>query len=568
MPDNMFAAGAPEGKSQEDGMVQLEEYCRNLFSELEAERRYIEPLWKEISDYVLPKFSGWDFKDQDDMTAGEKMYDGAPVAALSRLRDGIFGWLVSPTIPWLEFAPSDPEDANDMEFMKYLRKLKMYLYDVFNRSNFYDAMSEDIGTAAGIGTSVIIVDEAVDLGRPVYTSLHPREVYIAENKYNDVDILVRKYQLTRRQLIEEFGDRYTAKERSEILKGKGQKVFMLHCVFPNRDYINTEEVKLGDKKRIKSVHLLYSGPKPKDQKHSILKVSGMDEQKFQAWRFQHMAGMAYGTCYVMDAIYDIKMIHMQSKTMIEQDQLAARPPLQTSELMKGKLRIQPGGVTYGYDEIKPIFTSVNSQRGDVAISRREQVIKEIMKTDFFMSISQLQQGARDRTAYEIQELKAESAAVLGSVIGRIQSERLEPVVLMTMYIEKEAGRLPAPPEGLADKAFKLQFVGPLAQSQKKYLRVQGVTQGLSAAMQVAQIAPDTLMNIDMNWATRELLIANGFPHEGLVPVEEAKKMQAAAQKQRAAQAQAQMENERITALGRGRNAPEAGSPSNKLMGGQ
>jgi hypothetical protein len=209
--------------------------------------------------------------------------------------------------------------------------------------------------------------------------------------------------------------------------------------------------------------------------------------------------MAYGTCYVMDAIYDIKMIHMQAKTMIEQDQLAAKPPVQTSELMKGKLRIQPGGITYGYDEIKPVFTSVNPQRGDVAIQRREQVIKEIMKTDFFMSISQLQQGARDRTAYEIQELKAESAAVLGSVIGRIQSERLEPVVLMTMYIEQQAGRLPPPPPELADKAFKLQFIGPLAQSQMKYLRVQGITQGLGAAMQVAQQAPDTLMNFDMNW---------------------------------------------------------------------
>jgi hypothetical protein len=293
----------------------------------------------------------------------------------------------------------------------------------------------------------------------------------------------------------------------------------------------------------------------------------MDQQKFQAWRFMRGPGMVYGASYAMDAIYQIKMINMQAKTMIDTDQLAARPPVQTSELMKGKLRIQPGGVTYGYDPVTPIFTGQMAQRGIDAMDRSERIIKGIMKTDFFMSISQLQQSSRDRTATEIMEIKAESAAVLGSVVGRIQSERLEPLVLMTMYIEKEAGRLPMPPEGIdPNKVFALQFVGPLAQSQKKYLRVQGITQGLGAAMQVAQQAPDTLMNFDMNWAVRELAIANGYPYEGLNTLQDTQKMQQQAQEARAAQQQAQMENERLIAMGQGAKGAEPGSPSGMMMG--
>jgi hypothetical protein len=548
---------------------EMEEYCLNLFAELERERRFIEPMWKEISDYLLPKYSGWDFVEEADVTAGQKIFDGAPQDALSRLKDGIVGWLVSPTIPWLEFAPAEAADADDHEFMKYLAKLKMYMYDVFNRSNFYDAISEDIGTCAGIGTSVITVEEAEELGRPIYIPLHPREVYIAENRYREVDILIRKYQITARQLMEEFGDNYTDKEKSEILKGRQQMVTMLHCVFPNKDYEDTEGAKLGDKKKIRSVHLVYKGPKPKMAKTSVLRVSGMDQQKFQAWRFMRGPGMVYGASYAMDAIYQIKMINMQAKTMIDADQLAARPPVQTSELMKGKLRILPGGVTYGYDPVTPIFTGQMAQRGIDAMDRSERIIKGMMKTDFFMSISQLQQSSRDRTATEIMEIKAESAAVLGSVVGRIQSERLEPLVLMTMYIEKEAGRLPIPPEGIdPNKVFTLQFVGPLAQSQKKYLRVQGITQGLGAAMQVAQQAPDTLMNFDMNWAVRELAIANGYPHEGLNTLQETQKMQQQAQEARAAQQKAQMENERLIAMGNGAKAPEPGSAAGMMMGGQ
>ena len=108
---------------------------------MKRERAYVEPMWKEISKFLLPEFSGWDFQIDNDIVAGESIFDGAAIAAHSRLSDGIFGWLVSPTIPWLEFIPKDPKDEDNMVFMKYLKELQMYLYDVFNRSNFYDAIS-------------------------------------------------------------------------------------------------------------------------------------------------------------------------------------------------------------------------------------------------------------------------------------------------------------------------------------------------------------------------------------------------------------------------------------------
>lgn len=553
----------------EKALKELEAYCEAVFKEMERERAYIEPMWKEISDFLLPEFSGWDFEIDEDITAGEKIYDGAAIAAHSRLSDGIFGWLVSPTIPWLEFVPRNKEDENDITFMKYLKELQMYLYDVFNRSNFYDAVSQDLHIGSGIGTSVMVTENAESLGRPIYEPLHPREVYIAENRYKEVDNLARKYQVTHRQLLEEFGDVYDDKTKKEMMQAPEKRVFMRHQVFPNKDYDTSAAIHLGSNKKYLSVHIAHDAPIPKGAKTKILRVSGMDERKFDAWRFSHASGQVYGTCPAMKAIYDIKMINMMSKTMMDSDQLDAIPPLQAPETMKGKLRIAPGGITYGMDEVKELFQRRSSQRGIEAMTRREMIIREHFKTDFFQSISQLQAGSRERTSNEIDQVKAESAAVMGAVVGRIQTERLDPLVRLTLLIEREAKRLPKIPAGLdPSKVFDLRFIGPLAQSQRKYLRVQGITAGLGAAMQLAQVTPEGLMNFDVNWAMRELAIANGYPFEGLRSKEETEKIQAAAREREQAMQQAQLENDRLAAMGRGSRAPEQGSPTSKVMGGR
>lgn len=546
----------------DNGYKELEKHVTAVFSEYKEHRRSIEPLWREISDYLLPQFSNWNFETQryENHPLPEKIFDGSAIAAHSRLADGIFGWLVSPTIPWLAFEPLDPKDRDNKVFTTYLKDLEMYLYDVFNRSNFYDAMAEDIRNSSGLGTSVMTIENAEPLERPIYTPLHPREIFISENRWREADTLYRKYEVTPRQFLEEFKDIYKdTKQHKEIMEQRGM-VTLLHAVYPNLDFIDDGGLKLGENKRYKSVHMILSGaPKPKDRETSILKVSGMDERKFEAHRFSRSSGMVYGRSPAMDAIFDIKMLNVQSKTMADVAQLAARPPVQTSEMMKGKLRIAPGGITYGMDQVVPIMTNFSYPIGIDAMARREQIIKEHFKTEFFQSVSQLQNSARDRTATEIMEIKAEAAAVMGSIVGRVQSERLDPMVRMTMMIEKEAGRLPPFPEGVdPEKIFALKFVGPLAQSQNRYLRVNGIVNGLGKAIEfsMASQRPDLLMNFDLDWAIRELAMSNGYNPQGLVVLKEVQKQRQQQAEQQAAMMQEQMNLERMKAAG----GPKAADP--------
>ena len=86
------------------------------------------------------------------------------------------------------------------------------------------------------------------------------------------------------------------------------------------------------------------------------------------------------------------------------------------------------------------------------------------------------------------------------------------MVHMTMAIEAAAGRLPRPPQGIdPDIALKLSLRGPLAQSQRKFLQVDGITKGLGAAMQIQAMNPDVGMNFKTNAIARTLALANDFP---------------------------------------------------------
>jgi len=553
-------------KEQSEAQKKLVEKIVATFNELKAERRLFEPIWKEITDYIYPRLSGWDYVTDSDITAGEKIFDGTAIACLSKLSDGIYGWLVSPSIDWLKLVPAKKADEDNKPLMEYLRTVLLYLYDVFNRSNFYDAASEAINTGCAIGTSVIYVEEAERLHRPVYTSLHPREVYISENEYQEADVLYRLLEMTARQCVATFGDKMSAKFTEQANRKPEEKFRILHAIYPRGTFGI-----LSDSKPFASVYLLMgkgSGGASGSQA-TLIEEGGLDFQHFEAWRFRRSSGQTYGTCPGMDSIYDVKTMNLMAKTLLDAAQLASRPPLYAPEHLRGNIKVRPGSYTYGPQGGKPepIITTLSYPIGMDAYERRAAIVREHFKTDYFQSISQIQQSSRDRTATEIMEIKAESAAVLGSVVGRIQSEFLEPLVRLTLLIEKKAGRLPAPPAGLdPDIELSVQFVGPLAQAQRKYVRVNGYMNGLSQAMQLANVAPDILMNFDFNHAAREIAIANDYPHDGLIDKREVQKAQAEAQAARAAQAQAEAENQRLVAAGGASKKAESGSPASMAFG--
>ena len=546
-------------------------YMQRL-DELKKLKEPVIPILKEITDYLYPSHAGWDFEDVTS-TAGELIFDGEAIASLSRLKDGLFGWLVNPSLDWLKMLPVRKADEENVEIMRYCAEVEMALYEIFSGSNFYDVMAQDIGDCAALGTSVIYAEPDGQKEKPVYTPIPISEFYISEDRFGHVDTVYREFEMLNRHVLEQFNESLLENQRKTMSRAPDVFARVLHAMEPRVDYIDDGRVKMKDELPFASSYILMGsgGSRPLVTKTgTLLEEGGTSYQRSLAWRFEKRPRSPYGYCPGMSAIYDTKMINLQSKTMADAGQLAAKPPYQAPESLRGKVKVNPGGITYrtGDEEVKPLMTSISYPIGMDAMERRARIIREHFKTEYFMATSQIQQGSRERTKAEIMEMKAESAATLGSVIGRIQSERLDPLVMLTIQMGAEHGWLPKPPKSLGkDYKFKIRYMGPLMQSQRKYIRVQGLTQGLAAMGQMMRMYPDAIYNAKLNDATRELMTASGFPFEFLEEKRAVEQAQAQAAEARAKAEAAQMQNERLAAAGRGARAAEPGSPTAALMGG-
>jgi hypothetical protein len=543
-----------ENQVEKERKAALVSELMGMFDTLKRERLLVEPAWKEVTTYLAPELGAFDFKETLSNRHSDLIFDGSAQAARSRLGYGLFGWLCSPSIDWLKFVPKLKRGAKsaDKQTLDYLEELENYLYEAFAKSNFYAAIAQACIANAAIGTQVVNVENDEDMGCPIYTARHPREPYLSENRYGRVDTFVIECMMTNRQLLEEYkGDGLLTTKMIESAKKKPEdQVRILNFRYPRKTFIeHDEEKQTKDTMPIASTTILAGLSRDSSDiftSAGIIRESGVKYQHDIAWRFYRVSGQVYGSSPGIDAIADIKMQNLQAKTMIDHAQFAARPAFLTTELNKGLINIRPGQGNYLQEMEFEMMQSGQYPIGIDAMQRRDAVIREHFKTDFFLAVSNIQGGARDRTATEILEMKAESAAILGAITNGMQSELIEPLVRLTMQVEKDARRLPEPPDGIdPDTAFSIQLLGPLAQAQRKYIRVQGITQGLSALAAMGSVmGPEAYANIKGNSTARELLMENGFPMHLVEDEKTATNNQA---KMAQAQAQAQQQDLQLRA---------------------
>jgi hypothetical protein len=129
----------------------------------------------------------------------------------------------------------------------------------------------------------------------------------------------------------------------------------------------------------------------------------------------------------------------------------------------------------------------------------EARIKDWFNVDFFLMLQHLGQEGKPMTATEVMERQGEKAAVLSDLVVNLNSA-LTRIIRRSFSILWRAQKIPPPPEVIARYGAKLKvdFIGPLAQAQKKYHEAGGIAQGLNLANVIGQIAPEALDVVDFD----------------------------------------------------------------------
>ena len=499
-------------------MAELADLIIKRQAQLEDLRLPWERLWQDIADYVVPVRANIKSESKGTNRA-TKIYDGSPLAALELFADGLHGYLVSPSIQWFRLKMADPRLNAIPEVKEWLQETEKTLYSAFQRSNFYTTMGEFFIDAGSIGTSTIYSEEYwpenTTVSKILFHTRHCAEICIAENEQGIVDTVYRKYKIQARQAAKKFGkENLSLSLQNALEKNPFTEFEFIHALFPR------EERQLGKlnakNKPFASYWLQLEGKK-------MVLESGYDSNPFSVWRYRKASNEVYGRSPASTALSDIIGLNLISKTLLKAAELSVEPAYNVPSELLGKVRILPRGMNYYDDEkrvISPVLSGINFPVGIDREDKKREIIQDHFKVDFFLMLSRAE---RQMTATEIIERQGEKAAVLGTAIGRLNYECLDPTIDRTFDIEYNAGRIDDPPDILLEQPgarIDVDYMGPLAQAQRRLFQTQGIIRSLEGLKPILDVNPDSADIVDWDDTARQVLESYGMPQKTIRSMDE------------------------------------------------
>ena len=534
------------------------DYIRKRLDKLEADRGTWESHWQEILDYVMPRKAEITFLRSRGEKRTEVLFDSTAITANNLLAASLQGTLTSPSLPWFSLKLRD-DDANKIRDIQiWLEDTARRMYAVFNESNFNTEVHEMYLDLCSVGTSAIFVEEANEgflQGGLHFNTLHIAEYFIQENSTGRVDTLYRKYKMTARQAVQEFGEDNVGTKIKEALKAKPDTQFnFIHAVEPTPDYERSVGMKSKTKLPFHSCHVCF-------EDKMVVRVGGYNEFPYLVPRWSKATGEIFGRSPSYNALPDIKTLNKAVEIGLKAWAKAIDPPLLvTDDGVIGRVRMTPGGITVVRSDtaIKPLQIGSNWQITDL----KENQLRTAIRQAYYSDQLQLQEGPQ-MTATEVQVRYELMQRLLGPTLGRFQTEFLNPLIERVFGIMLRSDALTPRPSEMEGMNMDIEYVGPLARSQRMEEAI-AVERLYQLAMQVVQVDPTVMDVINHEQAIRMRATLLGVPKtvlRGEDEVAEIREQRAAAQQQ--AQEQAMAQQQADTALSQGKAMTEMSKPETK-----
>jgi Bacteriophage head to tail connecting protein len=500
-----------------------------IVDKLKAARGTTEQHWQECADYGCPSKSDIITKSTPGTKKGITLYDATPEQSSELLAGALHGMMTNPTTYWFDLTTGDPDlDARD-EVRTYLQESSHTMHTALNNTNFQTEIHEvDLDlTIPGTAGLFILDDDERDFR---FSSRHVSELLVQENNKGIIDQVFRTFSWTARQIAQEFGEAILTRELRQRLSENSPDTFeIIHAVYP-RDLSGVNE------------HLRKT-PKgyPFASKYILKKEKlEMSDSGYEEWpcavpRWSKITGEVYGRSPMMKCLPDAKMLNKMMETTIKSAQVTMAPPMQgPDDGFLAPISMSPFAMNYyragSQDRIEPIITGAHVDFGFQMLDDVRRRIREA----FYVDQLQLQQGPQ-MTATEVMQRTEEKMRLLGPVLGRQQSELLQPMIDRIFAIMTRKGRLKPAPKILQGRYLPVKYSSLVARAQR-VAEGQNIQRFVQSVSPFVQADPTVWDNIDGDYAIRYSADIYGLPEKLL-------KDQAEVKKAREGRAQAQAEQQ-------------------------
>lgn len=474
-------------------------YDRRLEA-LKTDRTGWEPSWRDISDWIQPWRSRFTVTDADKGNRkNQKLINETPYLNSRTLASGMMAGVTSPARPWFKLEVPDPELMESAAVKQWLHEVERRMRGAMGKSNLYNALHQFYSELGTFGTSsFIIVEDDEDIFRAVPLTIG--SYYLANGYKLRVDTLYREFEMSVRQLVQQFGrDNVSEGVRTQHSNGNLEGRYkVVHLIEPNDE----RDPRKADNSNMPYRSVYYEVGTQGDK---LLSESGFQEWPAPTARWEVLGEDTYGYGPGHAAIGSSRALQTLEKRKAQAIEKMVNPPMNVPSSMKSqRYSLLPGAVNYvdvvGNGNAKAEAAhaiNLPIQYVQQDINDTEQRIGRTFYADLFMMLAN--DDRSNITAREIQERHEEKLLMLGPVLERLQTELLDPAIDRVFGIMLRNGHLPEAPEEIEGIELRVEYVSVMAQAQK-LVGVGAIERISSFVGNLAGVDPTVLDKMDLDQA--------------------------------------------------------------------
>jgi len=481
------------------------------FEALKQKRQKWEGVWAEIDQFVCP---------QSLLKGGKQIFDSTPIWCREQLASGLQMLLVNPSYPWfsleaktevkdqasgIRMAHLDPE-LDDPQLKLWRDGVEKGISSVFSNpfNNFYNQAHVFFLTLVAYGTAVFYVEESQGLPDLMsFRSLPLRECYFEGNQFGQVNTMYRFFHLSAQNAARQWG-KDPVFQKMLIENRQDEELKILHVVRENP---------ANKTFPFESLHIDFDNTR-------LIEEKGYDYFPFLVTRWMVEDADGYGSAPGGHVMPDIKLLNTLRQDHAKIMKKALDPPLLVPEHgYHLPLSITPGSINFYRNGIADPIRPVTPME-DVQISFEEMAqCRDAILKAFYIDIFRMGKESKEMTAAEVQMRSEEQMRLMGAIVGRIESEFLNPLILAVYQILGKYQRLPKW-EGNTP-SLDIRYISPLARSQKS--AAYNSTEAILSFLQrsgLANVYPDIYDNINPDNLIKLFAELKGVPADILNSEEE------------------------------------------------
>jgi hypothetical protein len=462
------------------------------FEELKRKREPWERIWVDIDRFVRPQTAS--------KSNNKQVFDSTAIWCRMQLASGLQMLLVNPSYTWFSLdaehkgtsaSPNSEDPPTENPDLRLWRdEVQSKIYRVFANpfNNFYNQVRKFFLSLTGRGAAVFYIEEVPELPDLMFfRSLDLKECFFEENQFGRVETMHRFFSFPASIAVQKWPKDAVFKKM--VLENRGdEKVEILHVV--------RKETLTKKGFAYESIYMDFAHTR-------LIEERGYDYFPFLVarWMVEDSEG-CYGSAPGEHVMPDIKLLHTLRQDHIKIMQKALDPPLLVPE--NGyhlPLSITPGSINFYRngiaDPIRPVSPMENIQ---ISFEEMAQCRDAIMKA-FYIDLFRMGKESKEMTVPEVQIRSEEQMRLMGAIIGGIEAEFFNPLILAVYHILAKYGRIERFPKGDRDNGQQnlnicYNSVFSIAQKSAAYNSTEGVL-GFLQRSGIANICPEIYDNV--NW---------------------------------------------------------------------